>query len=384
MNEHVFCLKTGIDDFKHESCRLYSVFLDFRDAFGTLSHDVMIRSLEEIQLPQLFIDLVKDVYRGSFIEVICGEQLTHPTSLQIGIKTGCPWSAIHFIIAINQWLKWMCQCAPPGVISPIPVQGYADDVLMVSREECVVKNMLARTDAFLEWSGLEIKDTKCAVLYERRSGGNRWYHSKSDECPVFTVATKPIRVYSLHETYAYLGHEINIAGECKEQVNIILAEFTSKLDLIDKCPLPLTMNLEAIRQVALSKVQHLFSNVHIQQKVLSEMDNKTVSSVRKWFGLNTHSTRDVIFHPQWEGGLGVPNVTWIYTSMRISHLLNMLNNDDKEVRELARSSLFLDLRRHKVPLGRESEPQFLGFKRTPAGNWTLILLALVSGQIGRI
>lgn len=279
MNEHVFCLKTGIDDFKHESCRLYSVFLDFRDAFGTLSHDVMIRSLEEIQLPQLFIDIVKDVYRGSFIEVICGEQLTHPTSLQIGIKTGCPWSAINFIIAINQWLKWMCQCAPPGVISPIPVQGYADDVLMVSREECVVKNMLARTDAFLEWSGLEIKDTKCAVLYERRSGGNRWYHSKSDKCPVFTVATKPIRVYSLHETYAYLGHKINIAGEWKEQVNIILSEFTSKLDLIDKCPLPLTMKLEAIRQVALSKVQHLFSNVHIQQKVLSEMDNKTVSLV---------------------------------------------------------------------------------------------------------
>ncbi len=49
------------------------------------------------------------------------------------------------------------------MISPIPVQGCADDVLMVSREECVVKNMLARTDAFLEWSGLEIKDTKCAV-----------------------------------------------------------------------------------------------------------------------------------------------------------------------------------------------------------------------------
>ncbi len=127
------------------------------------------------------------------------------------------------------------------------------------------------------------------------------------------------------------------------------------------------MKLEAIRQVALYKVQHLFSNVHIKQKVLSEMDNKTVSLVRKWFGLNTHSTRDVIFHPQWEGGLGVPNVTWIYTSVRISHLLNMLNNDDKEVRELARSSLFLDLRRRKVPLGRETEPQFLGFKRKPSG-----------------
>ncbi len=98
------------------------------------------------------------------------------------------------------------------------------------------------------------------------------------------------------------------------QKNIILSEFTYKLDLIDKCPLPLTMKLEASRQVALYKVQHLFSNIHIQQKVLSEMDNKTVSLVQKWFGLNTHSTkwfglnthstRDVIFHPQWEGGSG--------------------------------------------------------------------------------
>ncbi len=49
----------------------------------------------------------------------------------------------------------------------------------------------------------------------------------------------------------------------------------------DKRSLPLAMKLEAIRQVARSKVQHLFSNIHIQQKVLSEMNNKTVSLVQK-------------------------------------------------------------------------------------------------------
>ncbi len=55
----------------------------------------------------------------------------------------------------------------------------------------------------------------------------------------------------------------------------------------------------------------------------------------------------------------------------------MPNNDDKDVREMARSSLFLD------PLARDSEPISLASKVNPAGNWTLILLALVSGQIGR-
>ena len=91
MNEHVFCLKTGIDDFKHGSSEYFAVFLDFRDAFGTLAHNVMVTALEEIHLPQVYIDIVKNVYCGSYIQVICGKQLTDPIPLQIGVKTGCPW-----------------------------------------------------------------------------------------------------------------------------------------------------------------------------------------------------------------------------------------------------------------------------------------------------
>ena len=173
MNEHVFCLKTGVDDFKHESSKLFTVFLDFRDAFGTLSHKIMLNALKEIHLPQPFADLITDVYKGSFLQVICGHQLTEPIPLQVGIKTGCPWRAVNFILAINQWLKWLVQCAPPDIRSPNPVQGYADDVEVSSRDESVIHNMLARTDEFLHWSKLEVKHTKCAALYERRSGGNR-------------------------------------------------------------------------------------------------------------------------------------------------------------------------------------------------------------------
>lgn len=189
MCEHVFCLKTGIDDLKHESARFYAIFLDFRDAFGTLTQNVMIDSLKEIHLPQVYIDIVKDIYKDSFIQVICGKQLTGPIPLQMGIKTGCPWSAVNFVLAINRWLQWVNQCAPPNVLSLNPVQGYADDVLICSRQEETIKNMLSRTDSFLEWSGLEVKQSKCAVFYERRSGGNCWYRAKSDRDPMFKIMT---------------------------------------------------------------------------------------------------------------------------------------------------------------------------------------------------
>ena len=205
-----------------------------------------------------------------------------------------------------------------------------------------------------------MKQAKCAVLHERRSGGNRWYKAKSDKPPTFRVMGQPIRVYARNETYPYLGHRFNIAGEWGEQVEELTTEFLRRLHLVDLSPLPVLMKLQAVREVALAKVQHLFANVHLPLKALREMTNATVQLVRKWVGLNTHSTRGIIFLPRGEGGLGVPNVEWTYTATRLAHLLHMLNNDDVTVREMARASLLLDLRRRKVPLATADQNNFLG------------------------
>lgn len=53
-------------------------------------------------------------------------------------------------------MKWIHQCAPQHVRSPNPVQGYANDVQVSSRQE-VITNMLPCTDRFLQWSGLEVE-----------------------------------------------------------------------------------------------------------------------------------------------------------------------------------------------------------------------------------
>ena len=166
----------------------------------------------------------------------------------------------------------------------------------------------------------------------------------------------PIRVYSRHETYPYLGHKFNVAGDWEEQVKELTNDYTVRLDLIDSSPLPILMKFQAIREVALSKIQHLFANIHIPQNILTEMTNKTVSLVRKWLGLNTHSTRDIIFQARGDGGLGVPNIEWVYTAIRTNHPLKMLNCDD-----VARESLLLHMQRRKIPPAKENERQFLGF-----------------------
>ena len=85
--------------------------------------------------------------------------------------------------------------------------------------------MLSRTEIYFRWSGLEVNQAKCAVFYERRSGGNRWYSSKSDKPPSFTILREPIRVYSHNETYPYLGHKFNIAGSWEEQLTELTSDY---------------------------------------------------------------------------------------------------------------------------------------------------------------
>ena len=51
MQEHVFCFKTAIEDFKHESGKLHVIFFDIADAFGSLEHKIMLQEMEKLGIP---------------------------------------------------------------------------------------------------------------------------------------------------------------------------------------------------------------------------------------------------------------------------------------------------------------------------------------------
>ena len=73
--ELIFCLKTAIDDFKHISSKFFAVFVDFRDAFGSLSQSYMIQALLESGIAKQYCEIVADIYTDSHFQVICHNQL---------------------------------------------------------------------------------------------------------------------------------------------------------------------------------------------------------------------------------------------------------------------------------------------------------------------
>ena len=199
--ELIFLLKIAIDDFRHISSKFYTIFVDFCDAFGSLNQDYLIRTLLNSDIAKGYCEIIADIYQDSHFQVICGKELTKEFLLTKGTKTGCPLSAVLFIIDLDKSLKEVHNLAiisrnieDEKRISPIPAGGYADDVVLISYVEDQIKDMLSCLIEQTKPSGLEIRPDKCAAFFERRSG-NRWYRAKLEQEPKLVISNERIRVY---------------------------------------------------------------------------------------------------------------------------------------------------------------------------------------------
>ena len=95
--EPIFCVKTAIDDFKHMSSKFYGLFIDFRDAFGSLDQSHMIKNLSACGIEETYCKIVLDIYQDSHFDVICDEGLSKEFALNTGCKTGSSQPNIFYI-----------------------------------------------------------------------------------------------------------------------------------------------------------------------------------------------------------------------------------------------------------------------------------------------
>ena len=61
--ELIFLLKTEIDDFKDLRTKMIVTFINFTDAFGSVSHNCIFECLERFNIPCIYIEIIKNLYR---------------------------------------------------------------------------------------------------------------------------------------------------------------------------------------------------------------------------------------------------------------------------------------------------------------------------------
>ena len=112
--------------------------------------------------------------------------------------------------------------------------GYADNIVLVSTVENVLKEMLDVLIEKTKDNKLFIRPDKCAILYERRSG-NRWYKAKGDRPPGVEIYGETIKVYARQEPFIYLRKPLSVAGEDQNQVPNMLKYYSEILEYMTVC-----------------------------------------------------------------------------------------------------------------------------------------------------
>ena len=279
LQEHVFCLKAAIENFKHISTELYTTFVDIKDAYGSVDHRVMIEAMERAGYPQHIIDITADVYTDSTFQVLCGETLSPKITRHRGIIKGCPWSAIAFIQALDPWIRWMEH--PFHIDSfPTPCQAYMDDVCVSAHHVKDIREMVTKTETFLNYTGMEVKHTNCATIHGCRTG-NSWSRRDNTAQIELSAQGEQIPRYGRERPYQYLGYQTNLIGTAaKDQLESIVHEFQESLHNIAISPLPVNKKLEAVNVIASSKLNFYFSNIHFPERTLKDLEDKLVDFVR--------------------------------------------------------------------------------------------------------
>ena len=121
----------------------YTIFLDMKKAFNTVSHPILITKLEELGLSTAFTVWLSSYLSGRIQKVILNGQVSSGKPIFYGVPQGSVLGPILFSIYINNLPK----------ICGTGIQMYADDTVLYSTDPIKLQESLGAT---LKWCGQNV------------------------------------------------------------------------------------------------------------------------------------------------------------------------------------------------------------------------------------
>jgi hypothetical protein len=170
------------------------------------------RWLEELNIPD--IDLIKDIYVGSFYQADTDFGLSAKVTLSRGGKQGDRLTPILFLLFFNGLLYSLdhLNIGPRSVTgSRVPSKGFADDLAILTTSKPEARKGLDAVAIFCQWSGMRknVDKTRCTAKNFRT---NRDIDLRS-----VTYDQQSITQIPSCKSFRYLGVHVTLTQGWKEE-----------------------------------------------------------------------------------------------------------------------------------------------------------------------
>ena len=339
-HEHNFLATSLMDSSRRLHKKLYVIWYDLKNAFGSIPHDYLWLVLKKMGLPSSFLLIIQNIYKDSFFNVKTNSGSTDWIKNLNGVYQGCPLSPRLFIAAMEPLLLALNSLQNTGInfgeVKNLNNAAFADDLKVFSRTPEGITTLHKMVCRFLKWTTMVANPKKCSFLAVSKTENYRF-----TEDPIeLSIEGKNIPKLSLTESYNYLG-----TGDGFDHVRtrfMLLDEIKllkKQASLILKSSLAPWQKLKAIKVYLYSKLDYPLRNTRPMVKDLISFDKYLIKGVKHMLKLPKLSTNEIMYSPISSGGLGFLPLSEYHAALQITHGLQMLNSPDKIVAEIARNQL---------------------------------------------
>jgi len=210
--DHVFTLKTIIDKYtQRKSQKLYTCFIDFRQAFDRIWHQGLLYKLMNIGINNNFWNMINSMYSKIELQIKCGNQLTDKFASSVGVRQGDNLSPTLFNIYINDLIQCINKQSNTDPVTigdkTLSLLLYADDVVIVSTSSTGLQNCINALKTFTEeWKlELNLQKTKTLIFNNKETYSHKFYFGEGEiQCT---------------DKYTYLGIEFDQNCNFQQAIN---------------------------------------------------------------------------------------------------------------------------------------------------------------------
>ncbi|CAI5742898.1 unnamed protein product [Hyaloperonospora brassicae] len=284
-----------LDQSRRSHRKLYQVWYDLRNAFGSLPQALMWQVLRRLGVEPRFISRCQDIYDGSaFVVGNAKDGATDPVRQEVGVYQGCPLRTLLFIAALVPLVRRLIQLEDVGVpladgVRPCTT-AYADDIKVFSNSAAGIQRCHGVVTRFLAWTGFRAKPAKCASLAVITNvRGNL----ALDDSVRLELHGDVIASLNLNESCRYLG-----VGDGFDHVQHRL-QLEPKLQQIQRKAVVLMQSGLAVWQVLKALKTYVYPR---------------------------SATTEFFYTPTSGGGLGLQSLVEMHQALQVAHAWQMLHS----------------------------------------------------------
>ena len=305
-SEHNFLLRSMLTDSRRQKRNLVLVWLDIREAFPSVSHNLMLSMMERLGLSGTLLKVVQDVYSDATISVRTGrDSYTASIPQRRGVKQGCPLSPILFNIVLEGLLRHLNTSQAGYLIgtNKINALAYADDVCVVASSKEGAQGLLDRCAAFGDWAGFRFNAKKCGSLCLV----NQTPHIYVDDLFTPRLGEEVIPALSWGDRYRYLGCPTGAYRTKERDLGTIRDSLVEDTTTIFMSPLAEWQKLDVYRRFLFPRLTFVLQVIFPGSTWCRKLDTTLRGAIKKGLKLPQRTATEYFYLPQAFGGLGIPS-----------------------------------------------------------------------------